>query len=138
MASGESGHFVAVSEATQNQWATVTTNQVIHNGVDPDRFPVGTGGGELAWVGRLTPEEGADLAVHAAACAGRDLRLAGPVSNPGWFDDVIRPLLSRSVTYVGALSGTELSDLYGSTAATLVTPRWEEPILPRRCGVADA
>lgn len=124
---GESGHFVAVSEATQNQWATVTTSQVIHNGVDPDRFPVGTGGGELAWVGRLTPEKGADLAVHAAACAGRDLRLAGPVSNPDWFDDVIRPLLSRSVTYVGALGGTELSDLYGSSAATLVTPRWEEP-----------
>ena len=41
------------------------------------------------------------------------------------------------MTYVGALSGTELSDLYGSSAATLVTPRWEEQILPRRCGVAD-
>lgn len=124
---GDSGHFVAVSRATQQQWSTVTSSRVIHNGTDAAQFPAGSGGDALAWIGRLTPEKGADLAVHAAASAGRDLRLAGPISDPHWFDDVIRPLLSRSVTYLGALSGAELAELYGSSAATLVTPRWEEP-----------
>lgn len=124
---GDTGHYVAVSEATRRQWATVTTSEVIHNGVDPDRFAFGVGGSGLAWAGRMTPEKGADLAVHAAVRAGRSLRLAGPISNPDWFDGVIRPLLSASVTYEGALAGAKLSDFYGTSAATLVTPRWEEP-----------
>ncbi|MDG4664848.1 glycosyltransferase [Mycobacterium sp. 236(2023)] len=124
---GSSGHFVAVSQALRRQWETVATSRVILNGVDPDAFPVGTGGDTLAWVGRMTPEKGADIAIHAARKAGRKLRLAGPVSDPNWFDAVIRPLLGNSVTYVGPLGGSELADFYGASAATLVTPRWEEP-----------
>ncbi|AQA02176.1 hypothetical protein BVC93_06745 [Mycobacterium sp. MS1601] len=125
--SGEHAQFVAVSEAVRRQWAGVAPARVIHNGVDPDRFPVGRGGTALAWVGRLTPEKGADLAIRIAARTGRQLRIAGPVSDPAWFDAVIRPALGARVTYVGALGGVELASLYASSAATLVTPRWEEP-----------
>lgn len=124
---GDSGHFVAVSHALQAQWATLAASRVILNGVDPQFFPAGPGGEALAWVGRMTPEKGADIAVQAAAKSGLQLRLAGPLSDPDWFHAVIAPLLSDSVTYLGPLSGPELADFYGSSAATLVTPRWEEP-----------
>lgn len=124
---GESGCFVAVSEAVRAQWAAVTDSRVILNGVDPERFPTGAGGDALAWVGRLTPEKGTDLAIAVARRTGRELRIAGPMSNPEWFDAVVRPALGGSITYVGALSGPELADLYGTSQATLVTPQWEEP-----------
>ncbi len=124
---GTSGRFVAVSQALRAQWATLADSHVIYNGVDPEQFPVGPGGQDLLWVGRLTPDKGADIAISVAAQAGRDLRLAGPVSDPDWFDSVIRPTLGPSVCHLGPLSGSELSDLYGTSAATLVTPRWEEP-----------
>lgn len=124
---GGSGHFVAVSGALRTQWTTLVQARVIHNGVDPEAFPVGPGGEDLAWVGRLTPEKGADIAVAAAQQADRRLRLAGPVSDPSWFDTVLRPLLGSTVEYVGTLRGGELAQLYGSSAATLVTPLWEEP-----------
>ncbi|WIM88885.1 glycosyltransferase [Candidatus Mycobacterium wuenschmannii] len=124
---GPSACFVAVSQALQAQWSTLTDSHVIYNGVDPDRFPIGPGGRELLWVGRLTPDKGADIAISVAQHADRELRLAGPISDPDWFGSVIRPMLGPSVSYVGPVSGRELADLYGSSAATLVTPRWEEP-----------
>ncbi|MGK2867509.1 MAG: glycosyltransferase [Mycobacterium sp.] len=124
---GGSGHFVAVSDALRRQWTTLVKARLIHNGVDPEAFPAGPGGEDLAWVGRLTPEKGADIAVDAAQRAGRRLRLAGPVSDPAWFDTVLRPLLGSTVEYVGTLRGAELAQLYGSSGATLVTPLWEEP-----------
>lgn len=125
--SGGSGHFVAVSDAVRRQWSPTVTSRVVHNGVDPDRFPLGAGGDGLAWAGRLTPEKGTDLAIRIAAEAGMELRIAGPISDPDWFDAVIAPALGGSVSYLGALSGDELAELYGTSAATLVTPRWQEP-----------
>lgn len=124
---GTSGCYVAVSEAVRDQWNRLTVDRVVPNGVDPRRFPVGPGGDELAWVGRLTPEKGTDLAIEAARRAGRGLRIAGPVSDSEWFETVVRPLLGGDITYVGALGGADLAELYGTSAATLVTPRWEEP-----------
>ncbi|WP_082614108.1 glycosyltransferase [Mycobacterium sp. Root265] len=124
---GPASHLVAVSAALRDQWETLRGVRVIHNGVDPARFPVGPGGEDLAWAGRLTPEKGADIAIAAAARSGRRLRLAGPVSDIGWFDGVIRPMLGSRVEYVGALGDDELAEFYGHSAATLVTPRWEEP-----------
>ncbi|ANE82084.1 hypothetical protein A7U43_25040 [Mycobacterium adipatum] len=124
---GPTSQLVAVSAALRAQWETLTGVRVIHNGVDPAAFPVGPGGTDLAWAGRLTPEKGADIAIAAAARCGRVLRLAGPVSDPEWFDRVIRPVLGPRVEYVGALDDKGLAELYGHSAATLVTPRWEEP-----------
>ncbi|WP_293004510.1 glycosyltransferase [Mycobacterium sp.] len=124
---GCSGNFVAVSAAMQQMWSTLADAQVIRNGVDPRRFPPSAGGEALCRVGRFTREKGADIAVGAALAAGRPLRLAGPISDPAWFERVIRPYLGDAVSYLGALSGVELADLYGTSAATLVTPRWEEP-----------
>lgn len=124
---GPDSHLVAVSAALRTLWETLRGVRVIHNGVDPVDFPVGPGGDELAWAGRLTPEKGADIAIDAAARSGRRLRLAGPISDTGWFDHAIRPALGDRVEYVGALRDTELAEFYGQSAATLVTPRWEEP-----------
>lgn len=124
---GDAGHFVSVSDALRTQWASRVSSRVILNGVDPRPFPVAAGGVDLAWVGRLVPEKGADLAIAAARRAGRNIRLAGPLSDVGWFDAVIRPLLGGPVEYLGPLCAGELAALYGTSAATLVTPRWQEP-----------
>jgi glycosyltransferase involved in cell wall biosynthesis len=124
---GRSGHFVAVSESLRRQWTTLVDVRVIHNGVDPEAFPATLGGDGLAWVGRLTPEKGADIALRTAALAGRHLRIAGPIDDPAWFDAVLRPLLNGAAEYVGMVGGRDLAQLYGSSAVTLVTPRWDEP-----------
>jgi len=125
---GPAAQFVAVSAALRRMWSTLPEVSVIHNGVDEGGFPPGTGGPDLCWAGRLTPEKGADIAIRAARRAGRRLRLAGPISDTDWFDGVVRPELTAGrVDYLGPLRGGELAELYGTSAATVVTPRWEEP-----------
>jgi glycosyltransferase involved in cell wall biosynthesis len=100
---------------------------VISNGVDLSLWPAGTGGDDLVWFGRFVPEKGAHLAALAADRAGLGLRLAGPISDREYFDSKIRPLLSDRIRYVGHLGQSELATVVGSSAATLVTPLWDEP-----------
>ncbi|MEH3132159.1 MAG: glycosyltransferase [Mycolicibacterium neoaurum] len=124
---GPDAHMVAVSKALRTQWETLSRVSVISNGVDPQLFPPGPGGDHLAWAGRLTPEKGADIAISVARAAGLPLRLAGPIADPQWFAEVIRPMLGGKVEYLGQLADAELAQMYGASLATLVTPCWEEP-----------
>jgi glycosyltransferase involved in cell wall biosynthesis len=121
--------FVAVSEHTARAWTHVVPRaQVVHNGVDLDRWRLGPGGPSLVWSGRLTAEKGPHLAIDAAVRAGRALVLAGPVSDRRYFDAEIRPRLSGpGIRYAGHLERGALARLVATSAAALVTPCWDEP-----------
>jgi glycosyltransferase involved in cell wall biosynthesis len=119
--------YVAVSRHTARSWSHVTPSEVVHNGVDVDRWPLGTGGAGLAWAGRIVPEKAPHLAVEMARAVGLPLRLAGPVGNLEYFESRLRPLLGGDVEYVGHLTILGLAQLFGSAAATVVTPVWDEP-----------
>ena len=121
-------HFVAVSRYTAAAWRHIVASpRVIRNGVDTGFWRPGTGGEGLVWFGRLVPEKGPDLAIAAARRAGVPLRLAGPISDLGFFDRHVAPLLGQGIDYVGHLRRSELAGLVGRSVATLVTPRWDEP-----------
>lgn len=124
-------HYVAVSAATAAMWRPVMkVDSIIPNGIDlrefafraqPDPEPY------LIWYGRIVPEKGLDLAIAAAQRAGIPLRIAGPVSNPEFFEREVAPHLGADIRYVGHLAHKELSALIGGARAALCTPRWEEP-----------
>ncbi len=124
---GRVAHHVAVSRHTARQWAHVADAGVIPNGVDVATWGPGPGGPDLAWAGRIVPEKAPHLAVAMARAAGRRLRLAGPVGDRAYFEEVLRPLLGPDVEYVGHLGSRALAELFGSSAVTLVTPDWDEP-----------
>lgn len=123
--------FVAISRTTQAAWAAVVpVDHIIPNGIDltrfayqphPDRAPY------WVWHGRIVPEKGLDVAMTAANLAGATLRFAGPRADPGYFDSVIAPLLSPTITYEGHLDHQALAGLVGGARVCLCTPRWEEP-----------
>ncbi len=124
------GHtrFAAVSAHTARQWSSlVPAVTVVRNGVELDQWVPGPGGGSPVWFGRLVPEKGPELAIHAARAAGTGLRLAGPRPDAGYFRREIEPLLGGDVEYLGHLSHRELVHLVGSARVAVVSPRWEEP-----------
>ncbi|MFD3516050.1 glycosyltransferase [Streptomyces sp. NPDC058657] len=120
--------FTAVSEHTAAAWQPLVSRaRVIRNGVDTALWPAGPGGPHLVWFGRIVPEKAPHLAVEAARRAGRSLRLAGPVGDRDYFDSRLAPLLGEDIGYVGHLDRRALAALVGTSAAALVTPRWDEP-----------
>jgi glycosyltransferase involved in cell wall biosynthesis len=125
---GAGVQFAAVSRHTASAWTpTVPDVKVVPNGIDADLWPLGTGGGPLVWFGRLSPEKGPHLAIQAAQRAGRPLRLAGPRSDPDYFEAEVAPRLNNRIRYVGHLPHRQLAVLVGRSAAALVTPVWDEP-----------
>ncbi|RZT87267.1 glycosyltransferase involved in cell wall biosynthesis [Pseudonocardia sediminis] len=120
--------FAAVSEYTAAQWRACGAEvRVVRNGVDTARWTPGPGGGSPVWSGRIVPEKGPVEAIRAARLAGTGLRLAGPVSDPRFFDDAVAPLLGDGVSYVGHLGHQELARLVGSASVAVVSPCWDEP-----------
>lgn len=119
--------FVAVSEHTARSWSHVATPRVIHNGIDARQWSLGSGGSDLVWFGRLVPEKAPHLAIDIARAAGRTIRLAGPISDTGYWDEQVRPRLGRNAVYVGHLNQRDLTALVGRSSVALVTPLWDEP-----------
>ncbi|MEO5711746.1 MAG: glycosyltransferase [Nocardioidaceae bacterium] len=122
-----SARFAAVSRHTAGLWSHVTDAVVVPNGVDTRRWVPGPGGHDLVWCGRIAPEKAPHLAVDIARAAGRRIRLAGPVTDPGYWNTHLRPRLGPDVEHVGHLRQHDLSDLIGASALALVTPMWDEP-----------
>lgn len=120
--------FCAVSEHTASSWRpTVPDAAVIPNAVDLQGWPVGPGGDDAVWVGRIVPEKGLHVAIDAARAAGMRLRFAGPRHDPAYWDAEIVPRLGADVEDLGHLVQRDLAAAVGTAAVALVTPLWDEP-----------
>jgi glycosyltransferase involved in cell wall biosynthesis len=128
-AGADAPYLVAVSQATRALWSeTIDVDEVIHNGVDLERWPAGAGrSGAAVWCGRLVPEKAPHLAIDAARLAGVPLRLAGPVGDPRYFEAEVRPRLGDDARYLGCLDHEGLACLVGDSTVVLQTPVWDEP-----------
>jgi glycosyltransferase involved in cell wall biosynthesis len=128
-ASGGAGtRFAAVSGHTAALWRDAIRHiSVVPNGIDTAQWPLGPGGGPLLWFGRITSEKAPHLAIAAARRARWPLVLAGPISDPQYFDEQVKPQLGEEVHYAGHLDQSQLAKIVGQASAALVTPIWDEP-----------
>lgn len=125
---GVGTRLAAVSRHTAASWRHVAPDiDVVPNGVDTAAWRLGPGGRRLVWFGRITPEKGTHLAIDVARRLQLPLVIAGPVSDPAYFDRAVAPRLDDQIRYAGHLAHDELVTLAGAAAAVLVTPMWDEP-----------
>jgi glycosyltransferase involved in cell wall biosynthesis len=125
-------HYVAISHRQAALEPQLTWN-VIHHGLDPSRFPLGSGEGDYAiFLGRFSPCKAPDLAVAAARAAGVPIHLAGEIhssedAGPVWRGEVERVLSLPGVVHVGKVGGVRKTRLLCEGRALLMPLRWEEP-----------
>lgn len=98
--------------------------QVVHPGVDPAVFtpaaPDGPWAGRLLVCGRIAPEKGVDVALHALAeLPDAGLTVVGPGAPPE-----PRPARTR---FPGPAQDAALRDAYATSDAVLFPVTWEEP-----------
>jgi len=125
---GPAHAFLAVSSHTAGEWRAHGVDATVQsNVVDPYAWPLGRGGADPIWFGRIVPEKGPHLAIEAARLLGRPLTLAGRVGDVDYFERSIAPHVGHGVRHIGALRRSRLARLVGGSGVALVTPRWEEP-----------
>lgn len=85
----------------------------------------------LAFLGRVTKNKGADLAIRVARRSGMKLRIGGNISNeeggPEFFEKEVRPALGAEVEWVGPVDDERKRALLGGASALLFPIRWKEP-----------
>ncbi|GAA0377161.1 glycosyltransferase family 4 protein [Microbispora corallina] len=128
---GEAVSLVAISLAQRAQAPDLNWVARVHNAVDVASFPFAPVKEDwVLWLGRFSPDKGADLAIEAARAAGRRIVLAGKLVEAAereHFRERVAPLLGAGAEYVGEADGALKRGLL-SRARCLVLPlRWEEP-----------
>lgn len=122
--------FVAISRHQASTSRHVRVAEVIHHGIRAEDVPVGSGGSDACFLGRMHPAKGLLEAIAAAETAGIHLRIAAKMREPlecEYFEEVVRPALGSNAEYVGELSTEEKYELVGSSCALLNPIQWDEP-----------
>lgn len=89
-------------------------------GVDEDPGPA-VGGRDLVWLGRVCVDKAPHLAAMAAARAGRQLRIIGPVHEPDYVRRHADTLHAPHVQWVGELSGVAKAEALRTAGALVYT-----------------
>jgi glycosyltransferase involved in cell wall biosynthesis len=87
-------------------------------------------GNYLAFLGRISPEKRADLAIKIARAAGMPIKIAAKVDkvDRAYFESVIQPQIDgREVEYLGEIGEAEKGEFLGNAFALLFPIAWPEP-----------
>jgi glycosyltransferase involved in cell wall biosynthesis len=94
------------------------------------RPPPRPSGAYLAFLGRISPEKGADRAIRLAREAGIPLKIAAKVDHAdrAYFEAVVKPLLDDPlVEFIGEIGDADKSEFLGNALALLFPIQWPEP-----------
>jgi glycosyltransferase involved in cell wall biosynthesis len=132
--------LVSISDAQRAPVAFANWVATIHHGIGLDQFTFSARPhGYLAFLGRIAPEKGLDIAIRVARRAGACLKIAArkplqfsrdPEVRKEWryFNEVIQPLLGASgVEFIGEVGGRNKDAFLGGASALLFPITWPEP-----------
>src|SRR6266511_1949867 len=132
--------LVAISHAQRRPLPKANWVATVHHGMPADLYrPSYARGSYLAFVGRIAPEKGVQLAIEVARRTGLPLKIAGRPPLEEWkyleartdheyYETMVRPYLGTDgIEYVGELDDAGKQDLYEGALALLFPIDWPEP-----------
>ena len=121
--------FISKSEKKLSP-VNLRADWVVYNGIDANLFKFNQKPKDyLLWVGRVCDYKGIENAIDAAEKLNAKLLLAGKIDaeKKEYFEEKIRPRLSKKIRYLGEVGEKELVSLYQGARAFLYPIEWEEP-----------
>jgi glycosyltransferase involved in cell wall biosynthesis len=143
---------VSISDDQRRPLAEMNWVRTVYHGLPRNLLNFRPGAGNyLAFLGRICPEKGPDLAIEIARRSGVPLKIAAKVDriDREYFDAVIKPRLSApGIEFIGEINETEKQQFLGDALALLFPIDWPEPfglvmiealacgtpVIARRCG----
>lgn len=122
---------VAISEAQRNLAPEIPWFGMVHNAIpvadyafrrDKDDF--------VLFLGRMSPDKAAHLAIDVSRAAGRRLVLAAKCSEPeeiGYFETEVEPRLGPDTEWLGEVDPETKHDLLSRAQALVFPIQWDEP-----------
>jgi glycosyltransferase involved in cell wall biosynthesis len=123
--------YIAISEDQRSREIPLPHLEVIHHGLDPNRYEwTDTPGDYVAFVGRFAQVKGPHTAIDAAGQAGVEIRLAGEVHSVDrefGAREVAPRLRQAHVRNLGLIGMREKVPLLRDARALLAPIEWNEP-----------
>lgn len=125
-------YFVSISKQQQKLFKGVNIIDNIYHGINLNKTKFSNKKGEyLAFLGRIVPQKGLDIAVRVAKKLGLRLKIRGtlPEKHQNYYDNEVKPFIDRKLIRP-PISLLNHSDVYRflSKAKVLLCPiQWEEP-----------
>jgi len=124
---------VSISDAQRAplQHLDVAWAGTVYHGLPLEAYPFSAAGGRyLAFLGRICPEKGPDVAIEVAKRAGLPLKIAAKVDavDRAYFEQTIRPLLDHPlIEFIGEIVDEDKVRFLGDALAVLFPIDWPEP-----------
>jgi glycosyltransferase involved in cell wall biosynthesis len=124
--------LVSISEAQRRPVPAANWLATVKHGLSPDLYhpPRSPSGAYLAFLGRMSPEKGVDIAIRLAIEAGIPLKIAAKVdsADAAYFAAVVKPLLSHPlIEFIGEIGDGDKAEFLGNARALLFPINWPEP-----------
>jgi len=123
--------FVSISQSQRTPAPQMNWLANIHHGLPLGLLPFTDRSEEyLAFLGRIDPEKGPDVAIRVAHAAGLPLRIAAkiPRAQNRYFQETIQPLIEgNGAHFVGEVNDRKKQSLLGKALALLFPINWPEP-----------
>jgi glycosyltransferase involved in cell wall biosynthesis len=124
--------LVSISNSQRAPISKANWLGTVKHGIAPEIYqpPMSPKGSYLAFLGRISPEKRADVAIRIAQRAGIPLKIAAKVdqADAAYFESVVKPLLDDPlVEFVGEIGDADKSEFLGNARALLFPIAWPEP-----------
>jgi glycosyltransferase involved in cell wall biosynthesis len=126
-----SAALVSISESQREPLPQMNWVATVPHGMPRDLLRFNKRGGDyLAFVGRISPEKGIDVAIEVALRSGVPLKIAAKVDavDREYYNAVIKPRIKPPmIEYIGEIDDAQKSEFLGGALALIFAIDWPEP-----------